>query len=81
MQQEGSRLMDKGIVKESGAAQAFQWIVGLAAAAAFILIAVLGMGQQLNANLVLWSSASIVITAAGGLLLYLVAAITGATHY
>lgn len=73
--------MDKTVVEKSGASQAFQWIVGLAAAAAFILIAVLAFGRQLDAALVLWSSASIVVTAAGGMLLYIIAAIAGATDY
>ncbi|HUG45399.1 MAG TPA: hypothetical protein VMK31_02655 [Sphingomicrobium sp.] len=71
--------MDKTIVKRSKGSQILEIIVGAGATAASVAIIYLVLTGQLTADLALWGSGMIVASALGGLLIYILAAIAGAT--
>ena len=74
--------MDKTKVTRSKAPMVVEWVVGVAAATVLVVGGFLAIGGQLTADLVLLSSAGIVVSAGAGMVLYVVAALTGAaTRY
>ena len=70
--------MDKTKVTRSKAPMVLEWVVGIAVAAVLLVGGSIAVGGQLTADLVLLSSAGIVVTAGAGMLLYVIAALTGA---
>jgi hypothetical protein len=70
--------MDKNVVKKSKGPRILEIVVGIAAAAVMILIALVAIGGQVTAEQILWGSGAIVLASVGGLVAYIVAAITGA---
>lgn len=65
--------MDQKIRNEPRPAQPFGWIAGIAAIVITAGIAFAGLSGDLGPDAVLWSDAAIVLTAAIGLLAWIVA--------
>jgi hypothetical protein len=70
--------MDKTIVKRSKASIILETIIGGVAIVVCAAIVYLALDGQVTADLVLWSGGFIIFAAVGGLLVLILAAITGA---